>query len=116
MIADLRGRKEWQFFAVLPRADRALAIAWWAGIVLRGLLPAVFAIAIGRLVGAVERGEGIAGPLAVMGTVLNGIKPMPQPLLPPTACATLAAASSSTGTAWGAASAPAARTDPAATG
>ena len=30
------------------RADRRLAVAWWAVLVLRGLLPAVFAIAMGR--------------------------------------------------------------------
>ncbi len=77
MIAGLRGRKEWQFFAVLPWADRALAIAWWAGIVLRGLLPAVFAIAIGRLVGTVERGEGIAGPLAMLGGVFVLLQTLP---------------------------------------
>jgi prepilin-type N-terminal cleavage/methylation domain-containing protein len=48
--------------------------------------------------------------------VVNGIKTMPQPLAPPTSCAALVAASSSPGTAWGAASAPAARIGPAATG
>ena len=48
-------RKEWQFFAVLPKADRALAAAWWAVLILRGILPAVFAIAMGALVAAVQR-------------------------------------------------------------
>jgi hypothetical protein len=67
MFQRLRGRQEWQFFAVLPRADRALAVAWWAVLVLRGLLPAGFAVAMGMLVGAVQRGESLAGPLAFVG-------------------------------------------------
>ena len=50
MIGSLRARKEWKFFGVLPRADRALAVGWWTAIVLRGVLPALFAIVIGRFV------------------------------------------------------------------
>ena len=46
--------KEWQFFAVLPKADRVLAVAWWTVLVARGVLPALFAIAMGVLVGAVQ--------------------------------------------------------------
>ena len=46
----LRARAEWQFFAILPRADRALAAAWWAVLLLRGLLPAALAVAMGVLV------------------------------------------------------------------
>ncbi len=38
-------------------------------LVLRGVLPAVFAIAMGVLVGAVQRGDGLAGPLAFAGAV-----------------------------------------------
>ncbi len=69
MLRRLRERKEWQFFAVLPKADRPLAAAWWAVVVLRGVLPAVFAIAMGVLVGAVQQGESLAGPLAFAGLV-----------------------------------------------
>ena len=57
MIERLRARNEWKFFGVLPQADRALAVAWWAVLVLRGLLPALFAIAMGALVGAVAAGR-----------------------------------------------------------
>jgi hypothetical protein len=42
-------------FGVLPKADRSLAGAWWLVLMLRGVLPAVFAIAMGVLVGAVQR-------------------------------------------------------------
>ena len=69
MIGRLRARQEWQFFAVLPKADPLLAAAWWIALVLRGVLPAIFAIATGVLVGAVQRGDSWAGPLAVTAVV-----------------------------------------------
>src|SRR5918999_574148 len=69
MFERLHARKEWTFFGVLPKADRALATAWWLVLVLRGVLPAVFAIAMGTLVGAVERGDGLAGPLTFAGAI-----------------------------------------------
>ena len=47
MLRSIAQRKEWQFFAVLPKADPALAAAWWATLILRGILPAVFAIVMG---------------------------------------------------------------------
>ena len=62
-------RKEWKFFAVLPKADPGLAAAWWMALVLRGILPTAFAIAMGVLVGAVQRGSPLAGPLAFAGTI-----------------------------------------------
>ena len=55
MLRRLRERKEWKFFAVLPRADPVLAWSWWTVLILRGALPAVFAVAAGVLVGAVQR-------------------------------------------------------------
>ena len=69
MIERLRARNEWKFFGVLPRADRALAWLWWIILILRGVLPAVFAIAMGVLVAAVQRGSGLAGALAFAGGV-----------------------------------------------
>jgi ABC-type multidrug transport system fused ATPase/permease subunit len=65
----LRARQEWSFLGVLPQADRALAYSWWAILVLRGALPALFAIAMGVLVAAVENGGGLAVPLSVAGAV-----------------------------------------------
>jgi len=65
----LRERNEWKLFAVLPKADRALACAWWVALVLRGLLPALFGIAMGLLVAAVQKGSGLAAPLTFAGTV-----------------------------------------------
>ena len=69
VLRRLRERQEWKFFGVLPRADRTLAVAWWAILLLRGVLPAVFAIATGMLVGAVQGGQDLAGALAFMGVV-----------------------------------------------
>ncbi len=65
----LRERKEWQLFAVLPKADRLLAGLWWTVLVLRGVLPALFGIAMGLLVAAVQEGTGLAGPLTLAGIV-----------------------------------------------
>ena len=60
-----------------------LAVAWWVVLVLRGVLPAVFAIAMGVLVGAVQRGDSLAGPLAFVGVVfvlLQVLTPIHQAL------------------------------------
>ncbi len=73
-MVHLRARPEWQFFSVLPRAAPALAAAWWAVLVLRAALPAVFAIAMGALVGAVQAGTDLAGPLALMGAVFVALQ------------------------------------------
>jgi ABC-type multidrug transport system fused ATPase/permease subunit len=65
----LRERKEHKLFAALAKADPALAGAWWVALVLRGLLPALFGIAMGLLVAAVQRGAGLAAPLTFAGIV-----------------------------------------------
>ena len=69
MIQRLTNRKEWKFFAVLPKADLGLAVAWWTALLLRGVLPAAFAIAMGVLVGAVQGGDSLIGPLAAAGAI-----------------------------------------------
>ena len=69
MFDRLKARADWKFFGVLLKADRPLAIAWWAALGLRGLLPALFAIAMGALVGSVQRGSSLAMPLLAVGTV-----------------------------------------------
>ena len=74
MIERLRGRQELQFAGVLPRADRALAFGWWTVLVLRGLLPAFFALAMGALVGAVQSGAGLAAPLTLVGVVFVSLQ------------------------------------------
>jgi ATP-binding cassette subfamily B protein len=68
-MKSLRERKEWKLFAVLPKADPVLAAVWWVAVVLRGVLPALFGIAMGLLVAAVQRGSGLGVPLAFAGAV-----------------------------------------------
>ena len=69
MLQALTERKEWKFFAVLPKADAGLAALWWTALLFRGILPAVFAIAMGMLIAAVQAGGPLAGPLAFAGAV-----------------------------------------------
>ncbi len=69
MLARLRGRNEWKFFAVLPKADAPLALLWWVLVVLRGVLPAALAIAMGGLVAVVQAGGSLAGPLGLVGVL-----------------------------------------------
>jgi ATP-binding cassette subfamily B protein len=85
VLQRLRDRHEWKFFGVLPKADRFLSIVWWVVLVLRGILPALFAVAMGALVAAVQGSSmaaqgtsigveglvpgGVAGPLAFAGIV-----------------------------------------------
>jgi ATP-binding cassette, subfamily B, bacterial len=69
VLKRLRERKEWTFFGVLPKAAGPIAIAWWVLLLLRGILPAVFGIAMGMLVGAVQRGDSLAVPLSLVGVV-----------------------------------------------
>jgi len=82
-MPPLRERKEWKLFAALAKADPALAGAWWVALVLRGLLPALFGIAMGVLVAAVQRGSGLAAPLTFAGIVfvlLQVLAPVHQAL------------------------------------
>jgi ATP-binding cassette subfamily B protein len=83
VLRRLTSRKEWKFFAILLKADSGLATAWWTALILRGALPAVFAISMGVLIGAVQRGDRLAGPLAFAGTVfvlLQVLNPLHQAL------------------------------------
>src|SRR3954451_14245807 len=78
-MGRLRERQEWKFFGVLPKADRRLAIAWWIVLALRGALPAVFAISMGGLIGAVQQQHALGGPLTFAGVVfvlLQMLKPI----------------------------------------
>ena len=68
-MGRITGHKIWQFFSVLPKADPLLAIGWWITLLLRGLLPAVFAVATGTLIAATQRGGSPAAALAFVGGV-----------------------------------------------
>ncbi|MET0227327.1 MAG: ABC transporter ATP-binding protein, partial [Actinomycetes bacterium] len=81
LLTRLRRRQEWQFFGVLHKADPSLAVAWWVALVARGLLPVGFAVATGALVGAVQGGGDLAGPLVGVGVafvLLQVLRPLHQ--------------------------------------
>ncbi len=81
MIEHLRSRQEWKFINVMCRANPALAALWWTVLVARGVLPALFAIAMGLLIGAVDSGEDLMGALAMVGVVfvlLQVLSPLHQ--------------------------------------
>ena len=81
MFQRLTSRQEWKYLTVLPQAHPALAALWWTILVVRGTLPALFAIAMGFLVGAVEAGDSLAAPLAFVGSVfvlLQVLSPLHQ--------------------------------------
>ncbi len=69
VLQRLRNRNEWKFFSVLPKADAPLAVLWWVALVLRGVLPALFAVSMGLLVGAVQRGADLVAALTFVGIV-----------------------------------------------
>ncbi len=68
-MKKLRDRNEWKFFGVLFKADRFLTLIWWTIVILRGILPAAFAVGMGILVRSVQRGESPATPLFLTGLV-----------------------------------------------
>jgi ATP-binding cassette, subfamily B, bacterial len=74
VLKRLTSSDEWTFFATLPKAHRSLAYAWWILLVLRGSLPAAFAVATGLLVTAVQDGDPLTVPLAVVGTVFVALQ------------------------------------------
>ena len=81
MLKRLTSRQEWQYLTVLPKANAPLTVLWWTLLVARGLLPAVFAIAMGVMVGAVERGDALLGPLTLIGAtfiLLQVLAPLHQ--------------------------------------
>jgi ATP-binding cassette, subfamily B, bacterial len=69
VLQRLRNRNEWKFFSVLPKADAPLAALWWLALLLRGVLPALFAVSMGVLIGAVQRGDNLVGALTFVGIV-----------------------------------------------
>ncbi|MFN8516870.1 MAG: hypothetical protein U0841_30720 [Chloroflexia bacterium] len=76
-MKSLRQRAEWQFFAILPRVDGPLAGAWYALLLIRGLLPALFALAMGGMIGAVQRQEALTAPLVILGVAFILLQVLP---------------------------------------
>lgn len=67
------------FFRTLYRAAPALAVLWWVLLILGGLLPALFALATGATINAVDQGTSLTGPLVAVGimfTTMQVINPV----------------------------------------
>jgi ATP-binding cassette, subfamily B, bacterial len=73
----LTDRREWKFFATLPKADPVLAAAWWSVLLVRGLLGPAFGIAMGVLVAAVTRGTPLGWPLAIVASTFVLLQVLP---------------------------------------
>jgi len=74
----LTGTGAWQVFAVLPRANRPLAMAWWTVLVLRGVLPSVLAVLTGWLVGSIAAGTSLTTPLVALAAAFVLLQVLPQ--------------------------------------
>ena len=77
MLAGLRSRNEFQFFGVLRRSAAMLAFTWWLLIVMRGVLPAIFSIAMGWTIGVIQTGGDRTQPLIVIGVVFVLLQVLP---------------------------------------
>lgn len=62
---------------LLHRAHLSLAIAWWLLLICRGLLPALLAVAMGTLIGAVERQSDLLAPLILLGSFFVLVQVLP---------------------------------------
>jgi ATP-binding cassette, subfamily B, bacterial len=62
---------------VLPRADGVLAFVWWTVMILRGLLPAVFSVVMGMLVGAVQNRADLTTSLTLFASVFILLQILP---------------------------------------
>ena len=74
VISRLRARQELALARVVWRADPRLALAWWVALVLRGVLPALFAVTMGGLIGSVQAGDPLGGPLVAVGAVFVALQ------------------------------------------
>jgi ATP-binding cassette, subfamily B, bacterial len=77
VIEKIRSSNLWTVAGVLPRADRSIALIWWTVLIFRGLLPAVFTVAMGTLVGAVQHKANLTTPLALFASVFVLLQILP---------------------------------------
>src|SRR5689334_22378554 len=73
----IRSSNLWTVAGVLPRADFTLSLIWWTVLILRGLLPAVFTIVMGMLVGAVQHRTSLMVPLTLFGSAFVLLQLLP---------------------------------------
>ncbi len=73
-VSRLTARPEWGFFRALVQADRRLGAVWFGLLALQGLLPTVFAVATGSLVGDIASERSLTTSLAVVGAVFVALQ------------------------------------------
>jgi ATP-binding cassette, subfamily B, bacterial len=73
-VRRFRQSAEWRLFRAFFSASPRLAIVWWSLVVLRGMLPAAFVVAMGVLVSAVQHGHSLALPLTLIGVVFIALQ------------------------------------------
>ena len=64
---------------MLHRAAPGLSTGWWMLLLIGGLLPALFAIALGLLIGAIEDGDGLTTPLVIIGVLFVALQVVNPP-------------------------------------
>lgn len=69
LLALITSRREWIFFAALWKSHPWLTSLWWTLILVQGILPAVFVVALGTVVSAVAYGAPLLEPLLLISTV-----------------------------------------------
>jgi ATP-binding cassette, subfamily B, bacterial len=78
-VESIRRSPGWRFLTILPKAAPRASVVWWALIVVRGGLPAAFAVAVGALAAAVQRQAGLEVALAWVGAIfisMNALAPL----------------------------------------
>ena len=73
-MADLRTRAEWQFFAILPRADPVLATIWWVLLLVRARCRRSSRSRWARWSARCSASDALTAPLALAG---YGVRPAP---------------------------------------
>jgi ATP-binding cassette subfamily B protein len=68
-LTRLRERPATRFFVTMTRSVPGLAVAWWALLFVRALVPPGLAVTTGVLVGRVAGGGELTGPLILFGVV-----------------------------------------------
>ena len=68
---------EYRFLALITRVDVNLGVGWWLMIVLRAVLPAMFAISMGSLITAVNTGHEVGNSLIVVGLLFVAMQTLP---------------------------------------
>lgn len=67
ILRRIKARGECQFILLLSKAAPFLAFLWWLFLLARGLLPALFVVAMGLLIGAINEQGNIVYPLVLVG-------------------------------------------------